>query len=169
MDGRGDRIPDLLARLRAEGDAALREALGPYVLVGAAHDAVDEGGWSFATHVVGAREETPSRPFDLDASIVHGLRKRGSTFAGVILVGRSSSNDVCIDDTTISKLHARVRIDAECFWVEDAGSRNGTFVDGERIRSESAVYPGDTIRFGNVAFRVHETGRFLDVLRRMGR
>lgn len=167
--GSAHRIGDLLERMSREGADALKEALGPYVLVGSSRPSDASGGWSFATHAVRPLDDAGrgESGFDVEDSIVHALRKRASTFAGVILVGRASSNDVCIDDATISKLHARIRVAGEQIWVEDAGSRNGTFVEGERVRAESAVYAGDTVRFGTCNFRVHETARFVDLLRRM--
>ncbi len=162
-------IGALLGRLARVGAEELASELGPFVLVGSTRRDDEESGWSFATQAV--------RPIDvgsagsrLDGSTVHPLRKRGSTFAGTILVGRSSSNDVCIEDSTISKLHARIRLDTDGFWLEDAGSRNGTFVEGERVRTEEAqVYPGDTVRFGTCSFMVQSTPRFLDLLARMTR
>ncbi|MCZ7686270.1 MAG: FHA domain-containing protein [Sandaracinaceae bacterium] len=167
-EGSPYRIRDLLDRMRREGRGALAEALGAYVLVGSTAERDTGSAWSFATHAVRPWEDGgDERAFDLDSSIVHALRKRTSTFAGVILVGRASSNDVCIDHGTISKLHARVRLGEQHLFVEDAGSRNGTFVEGERVRREAAVYAGDTVRFGTCVFGVHDTPRFLDTLGRL--
>ena len=161
-------ILDLAERARAEGTEPLVAQLGPFVLVGSIAEGEDDA-WSFATHSVVSPLETGGKDagFDIDRSVVYPLKKRLTTFAGTILVGRSSSNDLRIDHTAVSKLHARIKLDGDFFWLEDAGSRNGTFVDGERVSAESAVYPGDTIRFGSLSFRVHRTDRFCDLLRRI--
>jgi hypothetical protein len=161
-------ILDLVERAHREGAEVLTQQLGPFVLVGSIGEGADDA-WSFATHsVVSPLEAGAQEPgFDIDRSVVYPLAKRLTTFPDTILVGRSSSNDVRIDHTAISKLHARIKLEGDFFWVEDAGSRNGTFVDGERVGVESAVHPGDTIRFGSLSFRVHRTERFIDLLRRI--
>lgn len=167
-DGSPHPMRDLLDRMRREGRGALSEVLGPFVLVGSTRASDADSAWSFATHAVHSLGDAGAeRAFDVDSSIVHALRKRTSTFASVILVGRASSNDVCIDHGTISKLHARVRLGEQRLFVEDAGSRNGTFVEGGRVRREAAVHPGDSVRFGSCAFTVHDTPRFLEALGRL--
>jgi pSer/pThr/pTyr-binding forkhead associated (FHA) protein len=42
--------------------------------------------------------------------------------------------------------------------VEDAGSSNGTFVNGERIRSPRVLTGGDVVAFGDVRFKVRIAG-----------
>lgn len=161
-------IVDLVDRVRREGADAVAADLGPFALVGSLR-APDEDAWSFSTQAVASPADVAAEGgFDLSHGVVHPLKKRGRTFADTLLIGRSSSNDVKIDDTTVSKLHARARLDADGFWLEDAGSRNGTFVEGERLGpSEIAVYPGDTVRFGSCTFKVHRSDRLCDLLRRI--
>jgi hypothetical protein len=69
-----------------------------------------------------------------------------------ITVGRGASNDIALRDPAVSKRHAiigRVRGQAV---VKDLGSRNGTFVNEEKI-TKSILYSGDTLRMGNVTLR----------------
>ncbi len=69
-------------------------------------------------------------------------------------VGRGRQADVMIDDASLSRLHARVVVDAEGqITVDDLGSTNGIFVNGsEQLRS--CLMLGDTIRFGRVEYLV---------------
>jgi predicted component of type VI protein secretion system len=61
------------------------------------------------------------------------------------------------DDEEISRLHARVSVDADgvCS-VEDLGSTNGTFVNGRRISGTEALSVGDTIELGQTTLSVQE-------------
>lgn len=73
--------------------------------------------------------------------------------AGRISVGRTSANDLVIDDVSVSKIHASVVIDAEGkLSVADTGSTNGTFINGERIPYGKAlpIGDGDRVKFGSI-------------------
>ena len=64
-------------------------------------------------------------------------------------VGKAPTNDVSVpDDGTLSRLHAVFERFQAGWCVRDLGSRNGTFVNGERIWGERALKPGDEIRVG---------------------
>lgn len=69
-------------------------------------------------------------------------------------VGRAVDNDIVLDDPSLSRKHAKLhrRGGAE-FEVEDLGSSNGTFVNGRKI-GRASMRPGDTVRFGELNFRV---------------
>lgn len=73
---------------------------------------------------------------------------REFTVASEGALGRSSNAAVGLTDADVSRRHARVYADAEGrHWVEDLGSRNGTFVNGARISRIRLEY-GDKIRLG---------------------
>ena len=48
----------------------------------------------------------------------------------------------------VSRHHARIDVDGPHVWIEDLGSKNGTFVNGQRIRKRIALKEGDQIVFG---------------------
>jgi adenylate cyclase len=73
----------------------------------------------------------------------------------VVVVGRAVTSDVPIYDPTISRRHAEVSLTDGGVKVKDAGSSNGTFLNGARITDAVAV-ENDVITFGKVAFRVKE-------------
>jgi hypothetical protein len=71
-------------------------------------------------------------------------------------VGRASTNDLALDDSSVSNLHASLAIGENGdLCVADTGSTNGTFVSGERIAYGKAVSvrDGDSVKFGVVEVR----------------
>ncbi len=73
----------------------------------------------------------------------------------VISIGRSSMNDLPVADKMLSRQHARiVRDNNGGLSVEDLGSRNGTFLNGERLMSIQPLKPGDRITVGGVTLKV---------------
>jgi len=71
---------------------------------------------------------------------------------GVTTLGRSLSADVRMDDLTVSREHARIRrTGTGSYIIEDLGSGNGTFVNGNAIVSE-LLKDGDEITIGNNKF-----------------
>ena len=70
-------------------------------------------------------------------------------------VGRGPENAIRLDgDTTVSSRHATLDSRADGLWVEDAGSTNGTFVNGERVANARLLTAGDVIRIGHTDLRV---------------
>src|SRR2546428_3242187 len=72
-----------------------------------------------------------------------------------IVGGRAVTSAVPIYDPTISRRHAEVALTDGGVKVKDAGSSNGTFLNGARI-TEAIAAENDVITFGKVAFRVKE-------------
>jgi len=69
---------------------------------------------------------------------------------GSMTIGRAPICEIRLDDDGISRSHARLRLDRDGgdAWVEDLGSRNGTFVNGEKIEQTVKVGDGDKIQVG---------------------
>lgn len=72
---------------------------------------------------------------------------------GSWLVGRGPDADLRLRSEQVSLRHAWVRQDARGTWVADAGSRNGTWVNGRRLapRQDHPLRNGDRLEFGPVA------------------
>jgi hypothetical protein len=68
-----------------------------------------------------------------------------------VYVGRAPEAGVHITDSTVSRVHAVLRLDGQQVVVEDAASTNGVFVNGARVRS-AALSDFDTVTFGNVGY-----------------
>jgi len=70
------------------------------------------------------------------------------------VVGRLDSCDIPINDSSVSREHARINQMGDDYSVEDLGSTNGTMVNGQTIRGVVRLKPGDMITFGSVEFRL---------------
>src|SRR4051794_2002672 len=69
-----------------------------------------------------------------------------------IVVGRDPASDLTLDgDDEVSRRHLRVYLDVVRPMVEDLGSTNGTFVNGERITGPMPIETGDRIELGSAA------------------
>lgn len=66
----------------------------------------------------------------------------------VIMVGRDVSNDIVIADAEISRQHTRLTRTPDGYLLEDLGSTNGTYVNGERLMAPRLMTPGDLVGFG---------------------
>ena len=76
------------------------------------------------------------------------------TLDGELTLGRHAASTVVLDEQFVSQRHARMfRRDGEVF-VEDLGSTNGTWVNGERVTGQRPVRPGDQVQVGNVVMEV---------------
>ena len=81
----------------------------------------------------------------------------GSSFElnGATRIGRGAENAIRLDeDSTVSSRHAVLDSRSDGVWVEDAGSTNGTFVNGARVTSARLLQPGDVVRIGHTDLRV---------------
>lgn len=83
----------------------------------------------------------------------HNLEKEQTT------IGRSAGNELVLVDPEVSRRHARVVRKSGYFAIEDLGSTNGTFVNGQRINRLTALAHGDIIDLGDtVRLRYEITG-----------
>lgn len=71
-------------------------------------------------------------------------------------IGRDSSNEVAINDAEISRRHARLTFQGGKYVLEDLGSTNGTFVNGQRLTGPRVLKPGEVISLGEQIVFVYE-------------
>ena len=64
------------------------------------------------------------------------------------LIGRAPNAEIRLDDDGISRNHARIHTEGDTAWVDDLGSRNGTFVNGERVTRPTELKDGDKLQIG---------------------
>jgi pSer/pThr/pTyr-binding forkhead associated (FHA) protein len=71
-----------------------------------------------------------------------------------LLIGRAEECDVRPLSEEVSRRHCAVIVGPADAWIEDLGSRNGTFVNGTRIEAKTRLADGDMIRVGSLELRV---------------
>lgn len=87
-------------------------------------------------------------------------RREWPLAAGSNLVGRDRECAVCIESDTISRRHARIVVTGSEATIEDLESKNGTFVNGQRVKQPVVLEAAAEIRVGSVTL----TYRVLDLL-----
>jgi serine phosphatase RsbU (regulator of sigma subunit)/pSer/pThr/pTyr-binding forkhead associated (FHA) protein len=111
--------------------------------------------------LVGADPETADQRYPLDAPC---------------LVGRGPYNHVVLDDTRISRQHAKISPEAGGHVVQDLNSANGTYVNEVQVKRQR-LQPNDIVRFGPFRFRFEtesqpatdkKRSRFVEVLTSVG-
>jgi MFS family permease len=74
-----------------------------------------------------------------------------------ITLGRAESCDLGLfGDPLVDKLHARLLVQGKQYYIVDAGSATGTFVNEKRIDGPTLLHDGDTIRLGKCVLRFGE-------------
>lgn len=70
----------------------------------------------------------------------------------VTQIGRATTNEIFLDDVTVSRKHAQVLKREKNYFLQDLGSLNGTYLNGELI-SEKPLNDGDELQIGK--YRMH--------------
>ena len=76
------------------------------------------------------------------------------TDAHDVTFGRADDNEVVLQEKGISRYHARFRYDNGTLWVQDAGSRNGIFVNDVRVTDHRTLKVGDEVAIAGQRFEV---------------
>lgn len=73
-----------------------------------------------------------------------------------VKVGRGKDNDLILDDPKISGHHLQFSLGRDGWWVEDLGSRNGTFLNGRQLAPQqpTLLNAGDVVRAGDFSFQM---------------
>lgn len=85
--------------------------------------------------------------------------ERGTTIPirGSCSLGRSVSNQVAVVDETVSRRHALIQAQLENeFWLVDFGSRNGTYLNRQRIMRPTRLRSGDQLQIGSHLYVFHQ-------------
>lgn len=71
-------------------------------------------------------------------------------------IGRDSNNEIVINDAEVSRRHARLTFQGGKYVLEDLGSTNGTFVNGQRLAGPRVLKAGEVVSFGEQIVLVFE-------------
>jgi hypothetical protein len=69
-------------------------------------------------------------------------------------IGRAPNNELILSDDGVSRIHAEIRLKAGAITISDAGSLNGSLLNGKLIKAPAPLKTGDSIGLGNVTLRV---------------
>jgi hypothetical protein len=71
-----------------------------------------------------------------------------------VVIGRGDDCDVSLDDPLVSRRHAAVALSNSELWIDDLTSRNGVYVNGQRIQNRQRLITGDVLRIGGQEMHV---------------
>jgi len=90
-------------------------------------------------------------PSDTATLVVRAGSQAGTALslsAPVTRLGRRQENEISLDDITVSRRHAEITRTGDGYVVADAGSLNGTYVNGKRIDGPVVLLQGDELQVG---------------------
>jgi pSer/pThr/pTyr-binding forkhead associated (FHA) protein len=74
--------------------------------------------------------------------------------SGVIMIGRGADCQLILEDDYVSTRHARVVSTPDGIYIEDLGSTNGSYVNGQRITAPTSITMADTVRIGKTILKL---------------
>lgn len=74
----------------------------------------------------------------------------------IVTLGRDITNDIVINDPEVSRHHMRLTRGGGGFTIEDLGSTNGTFINGQRLTGARPLRPGDMVGLGETVTLAYE-------------
>jgi DNA-binding winged helix-turn-helix (wHTH) protein len=95
--------------------------------------------------------------------------RRISLLDGENLIGRDPRARLQLDDSTVSRRHARIMLNGADALLEDLGSKNGTCVGGVRIVGSVVLRDGDRVAFGRVLVTYREAAKGMSTATQMSR
>ena len=103
--------------------------------------------------VKGQRRDAAIWAIDVEKG-ARSLRGLHVDILGPVVVGRSPSADIVIDEPYVSSMHARFSLQGPAIVLEDMGSTNGTLVNGHAIAQAVTLREGDEVQGGDTIMRV---------------
>lgn len=102
--------------------------------------------------------ESLDQPAEPDTLSLLGTDRQWQLTADDMTIGRSSSNQVILDDPNASRTHARLSKRLDEWWITDLDSTNGTLVN-EAVIKERRLISGDRIKIGGTELEYRQAGQ----------
>ena len=103
--------------------------------------------------VKGQRRDAAIWSIDVEKG-TQSLRGLHVDILGPVVIGRSPSSDIVIDEPYVSSTHARFTLQGPALVIEDLGSTNGTLVNGHPIDQAVTLRENDEVQVGDTIMRV---------------
>jgi hypothetical protein len=103
--------------------------------------------------VKGQRKDPAIWTLDLEKG-PKSLRGLHVDMLGPVVIGRSPSSDIVINEPFVSSNHARLTLQGPALVIEDLNSTNGTLVNGRAIVEPITLRDGDDVQIGDAILRV---------------
>jgi hypothetical protein len=167
-------------QLCRQGRAAFIGAVAPAALVRSRDDQTGE--WTHVPRKPRTPTDPPPRGETEEITVVASVgrappplgevevfpltKKPGASFPELITIGRTANNDIVLKDVTVSRFHAFFRQRDTAWVVGDAGSKNGTQVDGVDLepRKEHGVWSGANVRIGDLELTFYTAEQLFEYL-----
>lgn len=168
-------LDELTRDLRDLGPAGfLRKHAAPVLVYQGDRDAEDAASFHTSFAKPDARPSSaPPAPAASAPRVFALLKRPGGPFEDRIGLGRARNADVHIPLAQLSKYHAYVTTteDGSRHLIADAGSKNGTYLDGARLSAREPVLlsDGSEVQLGPYAFQFHTSQGLLDLVARRAR
>jgi pSer/pThr/pTyr-binding forkhead associated (FHA) protein len=86
---------------------------------------------------------------------IESKRENQRHFTGPeIMIGRDTHCDLSVLDEALSSHHARITFHHGQWWLEDLNSRNGTFLNRQKLNTAAVIITGDQFKCGNTIFDI---------------
>jgi adenylate cyclase len=89
---------------------------------------------------------------DPGSAWLEGANGQHIPIRGSCSIGRSASNQLSLASDNVSRRHAIIHVQREQYWLVDFGSRNGTYLNGQRIIQPTRLHAGDRVNIGLFEF-----------------
>jgi pSer/pThr/pTyr-binding forkhead associated (FHA) protein len=93
----------------------------------------------------------------------NGTRRVVSLPSSVTVIGRRADCDLYAPLMSVSKRHCQLNCDQGVLRIRDLGSRNGTYLNGDRINGEAEIKAGDRVKIGSLTFVCQIDGQPADM------
>lgn len=103
--------------------------------------------------VKGQRRDSAIWAIDVEKG-QRSLRGLHVDILGPVVIGRSPSSDIVIDEPYVSSTHARLTLQGPALVLEDLGSTNGTLVNGHPIDQSVTLRDSDEVQVGDTIMKV---------------